>query len=65
MMEKIYTVSEISRILKMSRSKIYLLIQRKEIPHLKIGRNVRITESQLREWIEQNKEEMEPYSIWR
>ena len=65
MMETIYTVSEVAKALKISRSKIYLLIQRKEIPHLKIGRNVRITESQLQEWIQNNREEKEPYSSWR
>jgi excisionase family DNA binding protein len=64
-METIYTVNEVAEYLKISKSKIYLLIQRKEIPHVKIGRNVRITESQLLEWIEKNKEEREPYPSWR
>ena len=37
--------------LKMSTSKVYHLVQRKQIPHLKIGRNVRIREGDLLKWV--------------
>jgi excisionase family DNA binding protein len=36
----------------MSPSKLYLLLQQKKIPHVRIGRNVRIRETELKEWIE-------------
>ncbi len=51
-MEALLTVNEISKMLKISKAKIYYLIQRKQIPHIKIGRNVRVFESQLRQWLE-------------
>ena len=37
----ILTVPEVANYLKISKSKIYYLVSIKEIPHLKIGRNVR------------------------
>jgi excisionase family DNA binding protein len=55
-MENIYTVPEVASYLKMSNSKVYYLVQRKEIPHLRIGRNIRIRENDLKEWLEENAE---------
>ena len=52
-MEKIYTVPEVARYLKLSQSKVYNLVQRNEIPHIKIGRNVRIKESDLDRWLDE------------
>ena len=52
-MEKIYTVPEVARYLKMSPSKVYNLVQTNEIPHLKIGRNVRIKQSDLDRWLDE------------
>lgn len=53
-LEPILTVSETAAYLKLSKSKVYLLVQRKEIPHLKMGKSVRIRQCDLQEWIEQN-----------
>jgi excisionase family DNA binding protein len=50
--EPILTIPEVARYLKMSKSKIYNLVSRKEIPHLKIGRNVRIRRTDLQIWME-------------
>lgn len=55
-MDEILTVPEVSKILKISKSKIYLLIQRKELPHIKIQRNVRIRRSDLEKWLERRVE---------
>ncbi len=44
-MEPILTIPEVTRYLKISKAKIYYLVQRNEIPNVKIGRNVRIRES--------------------
>ena len=55
MMEKIYTVPEIADYLKMSKSKLYHLVQRNEIPHFKIGRNVRVKQSDLVLWLEKKR----------
>ena len=53
-LEPILTVSETAAYLKLSKSKVYLLVQRKEIPYLKMGKSVRIRQCDLQEWIEQN-----------
>ena len=39
-MEGIMTIPEVARYLKISKSKIYYLVARREIPHIKIGKNV-------------------------
>ena len=51
-MDEIFTIPEVARYLKLSKSKVYALVQTGEIPHLKIGRNVRIRETELKQWIE-------------
>jgi excisionase family DNA binding protein len=48
---EILTIPEVANFLKISKSKIYNLVAKKEIPHLKIGRNVRIRLADLDEWI--------------
>ena len=52
-MEHLLTAAEVARYLKLSRSKVYYLIQRSIIPHIRMGRNVRIRESDLIRWLEQ------------
>jgi excisionase family DNA binding protein len=49
---KVLTIPEVAAYLKISKSKIYYLVSQKQIPHLKLGRNVRIRESDLSEWLE-------------
>ncbi len=51
-MDAILTIPEVARYLKISKSKIYYLVQRREIPHVRIGRNVRIKESELTKWLD-------------
>jgi len=50
--DKVFTIPEVADYLKISKSKIYDLVSRKKIPHLKVGRNVRIRESDLLKWLE-------------
>lgn len=51
--DPVLTIPEVARYLKISKSKIYDLVSRKEIPHLKIGRNVRIRQADLQRWMEE------------
>lgn len=51
-MEKIYTVPQVAEYLQISRSKMYDWVKKGKIPHLRIGRNIRIRESELLEWLE-------------
>ena len=50
--DRIYTVPEVAAYLKISKSKVYYLMSRKAIPHLRLGRNVRIRGSDLEAWLE-------------
>lgn len=50
--DTILTIPEVARYLKISKSKIYRLVSKNEIPHIKIGRNVRIRQTDLRIWVE-------------
>ena len=50
--DPIMTVPEIARYLKISEAKIYYLVSINEIPHLKIGRNIRIRTTDFRAWEE-------------
>ena len=54
-MDEILTIPQVAKYLQISKAKIYYLVQRKQIPHIKIGRNVRITESDLIKWLEKQK----------
>ncbi len=51
-MDEILTIPQVAKYLKLSKSKVYLLVQRNRIPHIRIGRNVRIRESELTRWLE-------------
>lgn len=50
-LDKIMTIPEVAKYLKISKSKAYYLVSRRKIPHLKVGRNVRVRESDLMKWI--------------
>ncbi len=53
-MDTLLTAPEIARYLKLSRSKVYYLIATKDIPHIKIGKSVRVRQSDLEQWLEAN-----------
>ena len=52
-METIYTIPQVAEYLKISKSKIYYLVAKRLIPHIRVGRNVRIRESDLNKWLNQ------------
>jgi excisionase family DNA binding protein len=54
MTETIYTIPEVAKYLKLSRSKVYYLVQQGRMPHVRIGRNVRIRAKDLTFWLDQN-----------
>ena len=53
MNDVILTIPEVAKLLKLSRSKVYLLVTQKKIPYIRIGRNVRIRQSDLETWLNQ------------
>jgi excisionase family DNA binding protein len=54
-MDKILTIPEVAEYLQMSKSKVYDLAKRGIIPTIQIGRNVRVTESDLEKWLEEQR----------
>ncbi len=54
MTEPLYTIPEVAQYLKLSKSKVYYLVQRGYLPHVRIGKNLRIREQQLQDWLEKN-----------
>ena len=55
-MDTIMTIPQVAAYLQISKSKIYYLVSKKRIPHIKLGRNVRIRESDLIKWLEKQTE---------
>lgn len=52
MIDRILTIPEVADYLKLSKAKVYLMVQRGEIPYIRLERNVRIRESDLMKWLE-------------
>jgi excisionase family DNA binding protein len=52
--DKDMRITEVARHLKISKSKAYSLVQRRKLPHVQIGRNVRVRQSDLKARIEKN-----------
>ena len=50
--DTLLTAVEVARYLKLSKSKVYYLISTKRIPHVKIGKNVRVRRTDLETWLE-------------
>lgn len=49
--EILLTGTEVARQLRISRAKVYWLIQRGEIPSVRMGRNVRVRQRDIEEYI--------------
>ena len=54
-MEKLYTVEQVAEILQMKMNSIYRYIYRNQLKHHKVGGAIRISESQLKEFLEKGK----------
>lgn len=51
-MEKLLKVEEVAYILNVSTDRVYSLARENLIPSVRIGRQIRVDESQLRNWIQ-------------
>ena len=52
MIDRILTIPAVAEYLQVSKAKIYIMIQKKEIPYIRLNRNVRIRESELIKWLD-------------
>ncbi len=50
--DPILTVRQVAEYLQLSRSKVYYMIQRRSIPFIRLGKNVRIRQSDLIRWLD-------------
>ncbi|MDP1854340.1 MAG: response regulator [Candidatus Omnitrophota bacterium] len=57
MEDKFFTLNEVSAYLKIPKSTLYKLSQRKEIPSVKIGKQLRFRKSSLDKWISEGEAE--------
>ncbi|MCC6192819.1 MAG: helix-turn-helix domain-containing protein [Anaerolineales bacterium] len=51
MEDPVMTIPEVARYLKLSKSKVYYLVQQRQIPPIHIGRNVRVREKDIQRWL--------------
>ena len=52
-MEKLLTVEEVAPLVNMSRQGLYAAIRAKQFPALHIGRRIRIPQSSVQQWIQE------------
>jgi hypothetical protein len=52
---KLITKNELCEFLKVSKSKIDLMIKQNNIPYLKIGKNVRFEFDDLKKWLDEKR----------
>ena len=53
--DPIMTIPEVAKYLKISKAKIYYMVQRNDLPHIRIDRNVRVLRSDLISWLQAKK----------
>ncbi|MBI5954474.1 MAG: helix-turn-helix domain-containing protein [Chloroflexi bacterium] len=55
--DPVLTIPQVAKYLQLSRSKVYYLASRKQLPHLKLGKSIRVRMSDLQKWLAQQIEE--------
>lgn len=55
-MPRTYTVEEVAKILRIGRSAAYEAVNRGQIPHIRVGRFIRISEDQLQQLLGRREE---------
>jgi excisionase family DNA binding protein len=50
--DKLLKPQEVAQYLQISESKVYYLIAQGSLPHIKIGRNVRVRKADLERWLD-------------
>jgi len=54
------TISQTAKLLSLSRAMVYLLIQRGELHCIHIGRAVRVSQAELRRWVQEREQAEHP-----
>lgn len=53
MIQHLYKIDEVAEILGLSKQAAYLACREGKIPHLRIGKRIRVSQEALEKWIEQ------------
>lgn len=62
MQELFIDVDDLAKFLKVKKQTAYHIVATQDIPHYRVGRLIRFTMSQVEEWMEKNKTELNvPY----
>jgi len=62
MIPRIFTVKELSDVINIKTSTLYLWVSQKRIPHIKLGKKVLFDSSEIEQWMEQHKRQ--PMKSW-
>ena len=54
--EPLLTINEVADVLGISRSQVYLMLRRGELPYTRVGERIRFVPAELREYLDQQKE---------
>ena len=57
-MNELITVDELCRLLKLKKSRVYYLTHIEQIPHYKIGQNLRFDPREIEEWLKRKHTEI-------
>jgi excisionase family DNA binding protein len=55
-LEPLLTINEAADVLGISRSQVYLMLRRGELPYTRVGERIRFVPAELREYLDQQKE---------
>jgi excisionase family DNA binding protein len=58
--EPLLTVADAARYLTVSRRQIYLLVERGDLPYVRVGERIRFIPAELRGYLKRNHEERSP-----
>jgi excisionase family DNA binding protein len=63
-LDRLYTVPEVAKYLRISKSQAYILIQKKKLPYIRVSeRRIVVRECDLKKWIEQRIEKPEQFTF--
>jgi excisionase family DNA binding protein len=52
--QDVFTVEEAARFLRIGRNQMYAAIMRREVPHARIGRTIRLSRTAIVRWLERS-----------
>ena len=60
---ELLTVAETAKLLRLSRSQVYVLAAKKQIPHIRVGKRIVIPKTALESWLTKQPGQIETVSL--